>query len=125
VHSDGAGQFLPRAFISRDPTLPATDLGTLSGGTFSVGSGINSYDRVVGLADKNGGVTAMFHDGTTMVDLNARLWNPTGWMLQLAADKGQIVGFGSFNGAMHAFLLLPMSQPPLVSPCMPNVATAG
>jgi probable HAF family extracellular repeat protein len=123
-----AGQGLPHAFISRDPALPATDLGTLPGGSLSVASGINRYDRVVGLADRNATVTAMFHDGTTMVDLNTRLWNPTGWVLKLAADindKGQIVGFGSFNGSMHAVLLLPMPQAPLVPPCRPDVATAG
>lgn len=124
-----AGQGLPRAFISRDPTQPATDLGTLPGGAFSVGSGINSYDRVVGLADKNGGGPfAMLHDGTTMVDLNTRLWNPSGWVLKLAADindKGQIVGFGSFNGGMHAFLLLPMTQAPLVPPCQSSVSSSG
>jgi probable HAF family extracellular repeat protein len=104
------------AFISRDPTLPATDLGTLdaAGLGITVADGINNYDRVVGWA---GGpdlprAHAFLYDGTQMIDLNTDLWNPVGWELSVATtinDAGQIAGAGTMNGALHAFLLQPMT----------------
>jgi probable HAF family extracellular repeat protein len=116
-----AGQGLVRAFISRDPASPATDLGTL-GGTLSGGYGINNYDWVVGWAEatNGGGPRAFVHDGTRMTDLNSVLWNPGGWLLREADavnDAGQIVGSGVLNGQEHAFFLQPMSRPPQFLPC--------
>jgi probable HAF family extracellular repeat protein len=116
-----AGQGLVRAFISRDPASPATDLGTL-GGTLSGGYGINNYDWVVGWAEatNGGGPRAFVHDGTRMTDLNSVLWNPGGWVLREADavnDAGQIVGSGSLNGQYHAFFLQPMPRPPIFYPC--------
>jgi probable HAF family extracellular repeat protein len=120
-----------RAFLSRDPTSPAADLGTLPGGTFSSALGINRHDRVVGFADTNSAagmvVVATLHDGTTMVDLNTRLWNPEGWLLTQATaigDDGRIVGVGSLNNLPHGFILLPMSSSPLVPPCPPSTLIA-
>ena len=120
-----AGNGFVRAFLSRDPNLPATDLGTL-GGSLSGASGINSYDWVVGWAEQTdgGGPRAFLHDGTHMIDLNSMLWNGAGWLLYEAMavnDAGQIVGQGSLNGALHAFFLQPMRRPPFFDPCRPIV----
>ena len=116
-----AGQGLVRAFISRDPASPATDLGTL-GGTLSGAYGINNYNWVVGWAEatNGGGPRAFVHDGTRMTDVNSVLWNGSGWLLREADavnDAGQIVGSGSLNGQYHAFFLQPMPRPPIFNPC--------
>jgi probable HAF family extracellular repeat protein len=116
-----AGNGFVRAFLSTNRTLPAFDLGTL-GGNLSSGLGINSYDWTVGWSDtpEQSGPHAFVHDGTQMVDLNARLWNPSGWLLREAMainDAGQIVGEGYHNGALRAFLLQPMSRSPVIIPC--------
>lgn len=116
-----AGQMVIRAFLSRDPTLPAVDLGTL-GGPFSVGHGINNYDWVVGWSPRveGGAPHAFVHDGSTMYDLNGRAWNGASWELHEAFDlndSGVIVGQGTTNGATHAFMLLPMPRFPLTPPC--------
>jgi probable HAF family extracellular repeat protein len=120
-----AGQGLVRAFISRDPASPATDLGTL-GGTLSGAYGINNYDWVVGWAEQTngGGPRAFVHDGTRMTDLNSVLWNGGGWLLREADavnDAGQIVGSGALNGQYHAFFLQPMPRAPLFNPCTPVI----
>ena len=116
-----AGNGLVRAFISRDPNLPATDLGTL-GGSLSAGLGINNYGSVVGWAERRDGdgPRAFVHDGAQMVDLNSRLWNGGGWLLREATainDAGQIVGEGLLNGQLHAFFLQPMRRAPIFDPC--------
>lgn len=122
-----AGNGFVRAFISKNPALPAADLGTL-GGTLSSGKGINNYDWTVGWSDtpEQSGPRAFVHDGTQMVDLNSRLWNPAGWLLREALainDAGQIVGEGYRNGVLRAFLLQPMARPPIFNPCQIIVLT--
>lgn len=122
-----AGNFSVRAFISRNSSAPATDLGTLGGG-LSMGLGINNYSWVVGWAEQTngGGPRAFVHDGTRMIDLNTVLWNPGGWLLREAMainDAGQIVGEGLFNNQPRAFFLQPMAQAPVVNPCRPTTAT--
>jgi probable HAF family extracellular repeat protein len=123
-----AGNGFVRAFISRDPTAPATDLGTL-GGSLSMAYGINNYGWVVGWAEQTngGGPRAFVHDGTHMIDLNTVLWNGAGWLLREANainDAGQIVGEGLFNNQTHAFFLQPMARAPLTEaiPCPPMAA---
>ena len=123
-----AGQGVVRAFLSRDPTLDAIDLGTL-GGSDSFGEGINSYDWVVGAsALATTELRAFVHDGTGMFDLNSRVWNGTGWLLLEATgvnDSGVIVGNGFKNGVPHAFMLLPMARSPLTPPCQIVGNTGG
>jgi probable HAF family extracellular repeat protein len=116
-----AGNGFVRAFISKNASLPSTDLGTL-GGNLAMGRGINNYDWTVGWSDtpEQSGPHAFVHDGTQMVDLNTRLWNPAGWLLRQAYainDAGQIVGEGYLNGAEHAYLLQPMARAPRFDPC--------
>jgi probable HAF family extracellular repeat protein len=124
-----AGNGFVRAFISKNPALPATDLGTL-GGSLAMGKGINNYDWTVGWSDTpaQSGPHAFVHDGTQMVDLNGRLWNPAGWLLRQAFainDAGQIVGEGYYNGQEHAFLLQPMARPPVFIPCQVIIIGKG
>jgi probable HAF family extracellular repeat protein len=116
-----AGNGFTRAFISRDPAAPATDLGTFPE-QLSFGLGINDYDWVVGWAEQmsGGGPRAFVHDTTQLIDLNTVLWNSTGWQLRQAFainDAGQIAGEGEHNGQTRAFLLQPMARPPVFNPC--------
>lgn len=116
-----AGNGFTRAFISRDPSVPATDLGTFPE-QLSFGLGINNYDWVVGWAEQTsgGGPRAFIHDTTRLTDLNTALWNGTGWVLREAFavnDAGQIVGEGEHNGQTRAFFLQPLARPPVFNPC--------
>ncbi|HEY7285040.1 MAG TPA: hypothetical protein VH497_06350 [Vicinamibacterales bacterium] len=116
-----AGNGFTRAFISRDPAVPATDLGTFPE-QLSFGLGINNYDWVVGWAEQasGDGPRAFVHDTTRLIDLNSVLWNGTGWLLREAFainDAGQIAGEGLHNGQTRAFLLQPMARPPVFNPC--------
>jgi probable HAF family extracellular repeat protein len=116
-----AGNGFTRAFISRDPAAPATDLGSFPE-QLSFGLGINNYDWVVGWAEQTpgGGPRAFVHDTTRMIDLNTVLWNGNGWLLREAFainDAGQIVGQGLHNGQTRAFFLQPMARPPIFNPC--------
>ena len=115
------------AFLSRNFFEPTIDLGTLNPadpGVSSVGFGIDSAGRVVGFSEKVpfGGSIAVLHDGSTMIDLNTRLADSTGWELMSAnaiSDNGQIVGTGRFNGQQVAFVLLPTSTPHIPpKPCI-------
>ncbi len=90
------------------------DLGTL-GGTDSEADGINAGGRVVGWAytPLDAARHAFLYNGVVMLDLNFMIPPGTGWVLSRAtaiSDKGQIVGFGIFNGQSHAFLLTPLDS---------------
>jgi len=116
-----AGNGFTRAFISRDPAQPATDLGTFQE-QLSFGLGLNNYDWVVGWAEQTsgGGPRAFVHDTSRLIDLNTVLWNGGDWLLHQAFainDAGQIVGEGEHNGQTRAFFLQPMARPPVFNPC--------
>jgi hypothetical protein len=67
----------------------------------STGSEIVSYI--------DGGGAFLYSEGS-MKDLNTLIPAGSGWHLEFASsidDTGQIVGFGSFNGHEHAYLLTP------------------
>ena len=94
-----------------------TDLGVLSGGTYSYALGINSSGTIVGQADSGGPTNhAFIVIGGILVDLNTLLdASGTGWTLQQAFainDSGQIIGFGYNSlGQGVAFLLTPAPEP--------------
>ena len=114
-----AGNGFVRAFVSRDPDQPATDLGTL-GGSLATAEGINSQGWVVGWAEKTdgGGPRAFLHDRTTMIDLNTRLTSAPGWTLlegNAINDAGQIVGWAS-NGTQTRIVFLEPARTLLAIP---------
>ncbi|HEX5242154.1 MAG TPA: hypothetical protein VFW23_02745 [Tepidisphaeraceae bacterium] len=92
-----------------------TDLGTLGGGTFSEGYGINDAGQVVGEAyDSNILAHAFIYTNGTMQDLNLLIDPNSGWQLGFAYginDAGQITGYGQLDGENHAFLLTPTPEP--------------
>ena len=115
----GQGFPKPHAFFSTNPNAPAMDLGTLNSADpyrMSVAKGVNVHDWVVGFSDSSptSGPLAFLHNGSTMIDLNTRLVNGTGWVLNIATginDDGLIIGNGTYNGYQRAFLLIPVGYP--------------
>ncbi|MEM7200114.1 MAG: hypothetical protein AAF628_07605 [Planctomycetota bacterium] len=100
------------AFCARGGAM--TDLGTLGGAT-SGARGVNARGVVVGWSwTATGEVHAcVWHRGRAF-DLNRAIDPGSGWLLQYAEainDAGQIVGWGRFGGATHAFVLTPFSPP--------------
>ena len=93
----------------------STSLGTLAPGTASSAFAINDHGKVVGYAtvnQQNGTAERAFvWDATNgMKDLNSMITGAPGWKLQRANainNPGQIVGCGTRNGKMRAFLLTP------------------
>jgi uncharacterized membrane protein len=96
-----------------------TDLGIPSGYQYSMASGLNKYDVVVGYA-YNGTINHAFLWTTGSVpfyglsiganDLNtlAASVMPSGWVLNVADginDAGQIAGYGTYNGSSLGFVL--------------------
>ena len=103
-----ASPFDPHAFLYSDGTM--TDLGILPGGRFSHAYGVNSYGEVVGAATSYAQFAdhAFFYSGGTMVDLNSLLPSGSGWTLTEADainDGDQIVGHGTHDGQVRAFLM--------------------
>jgi probable HAF family extracellular repeat protein len=119
----------PRAILSTNPNLPAVDLGTIGNQrTISAANAINKNDWMVGYSEyqADAGLHAFLYNGSTMIDLNNRLINGTGWNLVEATginDNGQIVGWGSYNGQTKiAFLLTPTRSPAGIAlPCQSRV----
>ncbi len=92
------------------------DLGTLPG---ALATGppcchtINNSGQIVGVSidAATGNETAVVWQGKTPVDLNTLIAANSGWVLQCAQsinDAGQISGFGTINGVVHAFLATPI-----------------
>jgi probable HAF family extracellular repeat protein len=122
VALNDSGQIVGSAQNSGDPRHAFlyqngafTDLGTLDGLALSssLANDISNDGLIVGESRLNTYSSlprAFIHDGTTMVDLNDLIDPLAGWMLQSAQAinaSGQIVGYGSHNGQIHAFLLTP------------------
>ncbi|HEY6768112.1 MAG TPA: hypothetical protein VI386_25430 [Candidatus Sulfotelmatobacter sp.] len=88
------------------------DLGLLPGAAESYAQGINNVGQVVGVVYYG---PHRFHPfvwspSTGMLDLNNLIPANSGWLLQFASainDQGQIVGEGTLNGQIEAFLLTP------------------
>jgi probable HAF family extracellular repeat protein len=102
------------AFLYTSSTMK--DLGTLSGGTISVGTAVNLSGTVVGYAQAgSSSETLVYHafvyTGSKMQDLNSLIPAKSGWVLSQANGinaSGEIVGYGTINGLEHAFLLTPV-----------------
>lgn len=92
------------------------DLGTFPGGGISYGVGINNRGDVVGAAYLDasgvGNFRAMLYtDRGRMQNLNNLIDPALGWVLRVATGinkRGQIAGWGEFNGDEHAFRLTPL-----------------
>jgi len=88
-----------------------TDLGTLPGGTNSFALALNNSNQVVGTSSAGNGNHAVVWQAGALRDLNALIAVP-GWVLREATginDPGQIIGWGTIQGEVHAWLLTPMA----------------
>jgi probable HAF family extracellular repeat protein len=89
---------------------------------------INDAGSIVGNINLTtfGDPRAFVHDGTTMRNLNSLIPQNSGWILQEARginNAGQIVGRGTFNNQLRAFLLTPtgaQNSPPSVQITSPT-----
>ena len=87
------------------------DLGVISGSA-SWGFGINDSGVVVGQSTygQGGSYHAFVYSGRKMKDLNNLIPANSGWELYVANginEAGKIVGYGTLNGVLHAFVLTP------------------
>jgi probable HAF family extracellular repeat protein len=114
------------AFISTNLNVASIDMGTLDPShnnwdlENSWANDINEMDQVVGASQNSpgSGTLAFISNGSGMIDLNTRAANPAGWNLAEALainNKGQIVGWGYYNGSRRAFLLTPTSASGIIS----------
>jgi probable HAF family extracellular repeat protein len=95
-----------------------TDLGTIDGIAYNQANAINRAGQVVGTADPRcqpcvNPVAWLRQPRGTLTDLDTVIPAGSGWTLELANginDRGQIVGAGLHNGALHAYLLTPSVQ---------------
>ncbi len=89
------------------------DLGVMPGYVISFGSAINNFGVVVGSTYKaSGPPRAFIYGGGTMTDLNTRIAPGSPWVLQQVfsiTDGGKLVGQGTYNGQIRAFLLSPIA----------------
>ncbi len=105
-----ADRYSSHAFLYTDGQMK--DLGTLPGGSYSTGFGINSAGQVVGYSGSAGGsVHAFLHQNGQMLDLND-LVDPATHFIDLSLaeginDKGQMIA----NDGGHAYLLTPVPEP--------------
>jgi hypothetical protein len=103
------------------------DLGMLPGGAFSVAEAVNNAGMVVGRSDQD---AVLWYDGA-IVALNGLLPPGTGWLsLSHAYDvnnAGMITGYGSLNGDLRAFLLIPGNfvQTPASAEASPSTPCAN
>jgi probable HAF family extracellular repeat protein len=92
------------------PGVGMVDLGTL-GGSNSYAYAINNSGSIVGYSQiAGGGARAFLYQDGTMYDLNTLIPAGSGWILGAALDineRGHIAGYGTLNGEVHAFLLVP------------------
>lgn len=98
-----------------DKVGPSKDLGVLPGGSYSAALGINDRNEVVGYGNYPSGSSGDTHafvwsSERGMRDLNALIPADSKWVLAAAQainQRGQIVGWGTVNQVIHAFLLTP------------------
>jgi probable HAF family extracellular repeat protein len=98
--------------VAWDSSRKIHSLGTLPGGTTSGGYGINDSNQIVGFSNTatSASDAILWTQKGGMKDLNSLIPPNSGWALVLANsinNAGQITGYGTINGANHAFLLTP------------------
>lgn len=89
-----------------------------TGTTQGSARGVNSAGQAVGTASSAFAIPFYF-DGTNTYRLGDIIANPTGWDLLTntssaalgISENGVIVGTGVFNGAVHAFAMVPVPEP--------------
>ncbi len=113
-----------RAFVRFNGTN--TSLGSLGGNSYA--HAINDSGDIVGVSLTGGAGTeaAFLYRNATMVNLNTMLPPNSGWNLQYANginERGQIIGYGTFNGQGRAFLLDPDRKAPVVKPAVKGIST--
>jgi probable HAF family extracellular repeat protein len=98
--------------VAWDPSGKIHNLGTLPGGAISSGYGINDSNQIVGSSSTatSASDAIIWSEKGGMKNLNNLIPPNSGWALALAIwinNSGQITGYGTINGANHAFLLTP------------------
>ncbi|HEX4790267.1 MAG TPA: hypothetical protein VH372_17500 [Actinospica sp.] len=92
-----------------------TDLGTVGGITHNQATAVNAAGQIVGTADPEcqpctAPIAWLREPGGPPTALGTLIPAGSGWTLEQADginDRGQIVGAGLHNGALHAYLLTP------------------
>jgi probable HAF family extracellular repeat protein len=114
----------PQAYVFDYSTSQVSILPLLAGGIRSNANDINEYDQVVGNSETLVGTSKVYHavlwdqaNGTT-VDLND--YATAGWVFTAATainDNGDIVGYGTYNGEPHGFVLSTgnITAPPVIA----------
>lgn len=121
-----------QAYVFNYSSSTVDILPLLSGGLRSSANDINERDQVVGSAETTDATGTVNHAvlwdqaGGSTVDLNASA--TTGWVLTNATainDSGDIVGYGTYNGEAHGFLLSNGTiAAPVVATTEPQTAVA-
>lgn len=119
-YSENPGSVDPRAFLYINGKM--RDLSTDSPGgpewAHSIALAIGDSGTILGYAfNKNAddaSYKAFIDSNGAMVDLNSLVVNGQGWHLRVANGinhSGQIIGYGSYEGEIRAFLLTPVPEP--------------
>ena len=107
--------WIQRAMLFEIGASPV-DLGDL-GGRYSWSNDVNSAGQIVGASSTPGDAevhAALFRLGQGVIDLNDMIDPLSGWTLSDATainERGEIVGYGRFNGEIRAFLATPIPEP--------------
>jgi probable HAF family extracellular repeat protein len=112
VGQSGSPKYPSGVAVYWDKSGKIQPIGTFAGGTTSFAGFINDAGEVLGESTISGGDTHAFIWTTTtgLQDLNNLIPPNSGWDLNHASAMnaaGDIVGFGTINGAIHGFLLKP------------------